>query len=818
MSSFEELTTMRQEWVEVTRKNGFREGIADLLAHQYSKKTHFIFELLQNADDAEAEEAAFRLEDDKLVFTHNGKKLFNAENIESITSIGKSAKEFTDIGKHGIGFKSVFAFTHTPRIHSGENHFDIIDVVVPIAVSRNEIPEDIKPDETRILLPFDTIDIPDHKRFRKLISADEAVIDISSELKNLNARILTFLRHLKEIRWDVPDGSKGILLRDLPKKITENAHYVNIADDNNKESWIVFNRRTQINDENKQHEVIVEVAFLIQDGKMRKAPDTELVVYFPTEKETGLGFLIHGPFKTTKARDNIAQDNDANKRLIETAAQLAADSLENLRDLGLLQVESFNALPLRSSDFPDNSFFRPVYDAIRATLRTKPLLPREGGGYVAAIQARLARGAQLTEVFPPVQLGSLFGKEKLHWLDTAITAERMPNLHAYLTGRKKSGWKQPEWEQPPLKRLGIEGGIELGAEKIAGKITTAFMSEQSDQWLISFYRYLSESGHRQFINRPIIRLEGDDHVVPFGEDGSPNAFLPADDEDEATFNGLPMVKRSLLQYEDIHQFLEDCLGFTAPDIADFVLQKVLPKYSNGGGEIPPLRWRLDFRKILKALQTDSYESRERLRLALKSAEFLLVIKVDDPTQTYFAKAENTYRNTEEIKLFFSGCEHVYMLAPGKYQEDDIKVLIDLGLSESPQVVKRTPNCQGHVKIRKRHGLHQRGIDGFDPEWQMAGLENALTSPTIEQSRLLWTYLLPHSQCIRGVIETSSRQTFENSEREFKTSNSGRLLMDTTWLPDKQGAFHTPNSLCLEDLPDGFIKYPLVPDVWLKNFA
>ena len=47
--------------MEVTRRNGFASGIADLLAHQYSEKTHFIFELLQNAEDAGATEVAFNL-------------------------------------------------------------------------------------------------------------------------------------------------------------------------------------------------------------------------------------------------------------------------------------------------------------------------------------------------------------------------------------------------------------------------------------------------------------------------------------------------------------------------------------------------------------------------------------------------------------------------------------------------------------------------------------------------------------------------------------------------------------------------------------
>ena len=55
---------------------------------------------------------------------------------------------------------------------------------------------------------------------------------------------------------------------------------------------------------------------------------------------------------------------------------------------------------------------------------------------------------------------------------------------------------------------------------------------------------------------------------------------------------------------------------------------------------------------------------------------------------------------------------------------------------------------------------------------MEGLEHALNNPNLERSRLLWHYLLPYAQCVRGVIEQSSRQTSDNALREEKVSNLG----------------------------------------------
>ena len=77
----------------------------------YPENAHFIYELLQNAEDAQASVVWFRVADDNLTFEHDGKKLFNSKNVESITSIGVSPKrdDPTSIGKFGVGFKAVFA-------------------------------------------------------------------------------------------------------------------------------------------------------------------------------------------------------------------------------------------------------------------------------------------------------------------------------------------------------------------------------------------------------------------------------------------------------------------------------------------------------------------------------------------------------------------------------------------------------------------------------------------------------------------------------------------------------------------------------------
>ena len=87
---FQQLTEQRSEWVRLGQKMGFNEGLKRLLTDLYPDNAHFIYELLQNAEDAQATRVCFDLSDEMLVFSHDGKRLFTIKDIDSITSIANS--------------------------------------------------------------------------------------------------------------------------------------------------------------------------------------------------------------------------------------------------------------------------------------------------------------------------------------------------------------------------------------------------------------------------------------------------------------------------------------------------------------------------------------------------------------------------------------------------------------------------------------------------------------------------------------------------------------------------------------------------------
>src|SRR5207237_5540449 len=109
-------------------------------------------------------------------------------------------EEFTAIGRFGIGFKSVYAFTKRPEIHSGTEDFAIESFVWPLAVAR--VKREL--DETVILVPIDSGDTAAHQ-------------EIATSLERLDTSTLLFLRNIEEITWKVRGGRSGVYLREARK-------------------------------------------------------------------------------------------------------------------------------------------------------------------------------------------------------------------------------------------------------------------------------------------------------------------------------------------------------------------------------------------------------------------------------------------------------------------------------------------------------------------------------------------------------------------------------------------------------------------------
>lgn len=381
-----DLIERRKRWIAINQENGFEEGIKNLLTDLYPDSAHFVFELLQNAEDAKATVAIFRLLNNTLEFEHNGSRLFSIDDVESITSIGRSYKKDdpTNIGKFGVGFKSVYSYTLTPEVISGEYHFQIHDLVVPNIDGLESKP--IGHEVTRIIIPFNNPNKP----------TDNAVAEVTNLLNSLNESTLLFLSNIERIEYSLPNGRTGYVEReDNDGNIVHIKTFLPGDHETNTVSYYRFRKDVEVDVEDRYTKTCrISIAFKVEQTpanekndydirwKIKQIEPGRVSIYFPADKEaSNLKFHINAPFASTVARDSV-RDCGENKTLRDQIATLVVESFFFLRDNNLLTVDFLSVLPNSKDDLP--SFYRPILSKVVEAFKNEDLTPMKMGGHAAA--------------------------------------------------------------------------------------------------------------------------------------------------------------------------------------------------------------------------------------------------------------------------------------------------------------------------------------------------------------------------------------------------------------------------------------------------
>ena len=174
----------------------------------YAESTHFLHELVQNADDNTYDAKntpTLRIQCDRnrgLLLVQCNEVGFSRRNVEAICAIGRSSKDAaaaTGIGEKGVGFKSVFKVADVVWIQSGHYSFKFdrsqpLGIVTPIP-SPFPVPTVATDGQTTMCLRIDK-------------GYDAA--ELSSAMRSLDPRMLLFLRklHILDLSVVEPTGER----------------------------------------------------------------------------------------------------------------------------------------------------------------------------------------------------------------------------------------------------------------------------------------------------------------------------------------------------------------------------------------------------------------------------------------------------------------------------------------------------------------------------------------------------------------------------------------------------------------------------------
>ncbi len=800
--NFDKLITKRQQWVQSSKENNF--DFDSILAGIYNDPSHFIYEILQNAEDAKATTISFYLYSDRLEIKHNGKD-FDFNDVDGITGIGISTKkeDINSIGKFGVGFKSVFAITQTPVIHSGDFHFEIKDFVIPSLIDNNGITE------TLIVLPFN----------HPSRTEDEVFEIVSKKLESIGLKTLLFLKNVKEIKWKTPNKKGHYYKEQKDSKDFENVQRVSIISQveqgENFEEFLLIKKPIRI----ETYDLTVEIAYRIgtdEAGKefIEKEKDSKLIVFFPTEKVTYLNFLIHAPYKTTPNRENIPLDDEQNQYLIAETANLVADSIPIVKELGFLSVSFLEVLPI-DQNHTDEIIYSSIFEKVKEKLLSEEaLLPTSKEKFTTAQDALLARGKELTELLDESDINVLFGK--IDWLDANITYDRTRQLRDYL-----------------INELDIQ---EVNFEDFAVNIKNEFIHQKSDDWLIDFYirlldqRSLWEKGGYYGRNagvlreKPIIRLSDNTHITPCDKDNKIQVYLPAE-----TKSKYKTVKEILTQNKNTLKFLTE-LGLSKPDIFAEIKEFVVPKYRDPDPDIDIEEYFEDFKKLLIAFQKEEPDKKQEMINDLK--DLYIIYSTNSITGEHqFCKPDEVYLKNEDLVEYFNGFDHVFFVSDEltkKFSNGDsglTELLLTIGCEDKPRRIQIEPTLTSEEKseLRKKSYYDRltREIHTYDYNYE--GLENFLKNITEKRTCILWNFLLKSIES----YPKYPKQNFFLGEYQWKYYNENtanfksrflKTLIKTAWLFDNNGNLFLPNQISLSELSDSYSKDDDNVEVLIRTFG
>ena len=827
---FAEIEKDREEDAKVFNKPAHRGYMQGIIA-KYSGLGHFVYELLQNADDAHATEASFDLYDDRLIFRHNGSVHFSVTSLASehddqskighlnaITGSGGFSTKILQnetgnaIGKFGVGFKAVFQYTLTPEVYDDNMRFRLENYIVPRLIECDYPGR--KSGETLFVFPFDKFD------------GTKSSSEIWKALTSLVYPTL-FLNQLKHVTFSF-NGQDGAVRE-------EGEYYVYPLrqDPTGVIRLVETSKRTGVNRESDRFWLFTErsergqhkysVGYLVGDDGLIKPIDRPAFCFFPTRHNTKLRFIIHAPFKLTDNREGILAGSDHNELMIRNLAGLATRGLAYLCRLSekagrrIVSDDIVKIIPIGKEDYGDGISFGSFREAFVKLFAQDRVIPTKSACYIDRPHAYWPESIAVPSLFSDEQLQSLYGVQGIRWAFPTIPREnKSRNVGKELTADVFDF----------IERCTAECVYD---NNLIGRITAEFIEHQPMEWMEKFYDWIADNKDRvrKAQTAPIFFNQHGKACAISAENGTVQLYLPLEGEDR-----YDMVRADLLDNEHAKKLL-DKYNLKTPDRRDWIETILSQKLLNATvTEKDGL-----LKQVLDYYVTSCGEDEKE-----KIAGHLMTIpcwkSTADGDSSYLAERLYVESESETLHAYFGcvgGAKYVdakrYLsMVEDRYAKDVQMLFCRVGMAKLPRFERNLLSSTEAfaLSMDKRYEFprstqpaqyFESRIDGLD-EFLKAILNEGDAISVKRRSLLLWKMIgdvaaekakelgsADVSNCFRQFMLGIYKYFFRMPQKKGFVSRQYERLLESAWLVSADGSMIAPKDAAGDSLDGDYSKLP-----------
>ena len=404
--------------------------------------TRQLFELVQNSADALAGSTGghiwIRLTSTAFYCADEGRPI-DADGITALMFSHLSSKRGTsEIGRFGLGFKSVLGITNTPEFfsHSGSFRFNrekSAQLIMPIAPNITRYPVLRLPEAIDPWLEMETDPI-----LRELMGRATNIVRLPvkpkahqalvEQIEDFPAEFLLFVEHVSQLTMQTnePAAARSITLRsDGDQRV--------LHDSGQRSEWIIVKDTHKLSPDAKNDSRSLDDA---SEVPISWAAPVDLLdvpghfwAFFPTMTPSLLAGILNAPWKTNEDRQNLLEGT-YNDELIDAAAVMVADALPRLSKEED-PARHLEALP-RRAEAGDAGHSNRLREQLYSNLHEREIVPDQAGNLrklseLSYPPRELTPGSQpLPE---PLKRWEAFEHRPLDWLHHgALTRKRLATL------------------------------------------------------------------------------------------------------------------------------------------------------------------------------------------------------------------------------------------------------------------------------------------------------------------------------------------------------------------------------------------------------